>query len=161
MPNPVSKFAPVERRMGTGSVEDMTLIVLKVNLTGVTLLVTHDNSIRWTGIAEHVPCNLFHEIGMGRILIEQGDVAGQSGPHGLETLDLKLQQCGAIDQSGASLETVPAVDRMVGEVSCETQAGKQHRDLRQLRPPYLEGATRHLFELTIRRKRLGVGTCKS
>ena len=95
------------------------------------------------GVAQYAARNLFDEIWVRRILIEECHVASQCRPGGLETLDLKLQQSGAIDQSGASLETVSAVDRVVGEVSCETQAGKQHRSLRQLRPPYLEGATRH------------------
>lgn len=45
MPNPVSKFAPVERRKGAGSLEDMPLIALKVALGGVTLLAVYDNLV--------------------------------------------------------------------------------------------------------------------
>lgn len=104
-------------------------------------------------VAQHVAGNLFDEIGMRRDLIEEGHVSGEFRPNGLETPDLKLQQRGAIDQLGASLEAVPAMYRMVGEIGCETQAGKQNGNLRQPRPPNWDRATRHLFELTNTQKR--------
>lgn len=99
-------------------------------------------------IAQNIASDLFDKIGMGRVLIEKGDIAGEFRPHGLEAPDLKLQQSGAIDQLGTCLETVPAINRMVGEVSCQTDAGKQYRDLRQPWPPDGNCATRHSFELS-------------
>lgn len=96
----------------------------------------HDKGIGGIGVAQHIAGDLFDKIGVRRILIEESDVASEFRPHGLEAPDLELQQSRAIEQLGACLEAVPAMDRMVGEIGCQTEAGKQNKDLRQPRPPY-------------------------
>lgn len=58
----------------------------------------HDKAIGWIGVTQHLAGDLFDEIWMGRGLVEQGYIAGEFRPHGLEAPDLKLQQSGAIDQ---------------------------------------------------------------
>lgn len=54
---------------------------------------------------------------MGKVRTQKRDVALKPASHSFETLDLKLQESGVLDQFFAGLEAVPAIDGVIGEVS--------------------------------------------
>jgi hypothetical protein len=88
-----------------------------------------ENPVGRTRKAKRIARNLLDKIGSRQLGGEQRDIARQMRPHGFEALDLELQHAGAIDQSSASLETVPPMNDVIGEISGGQQAAQQHREL--------------------------------
>jgi hypothetical protein len=103
-----------------------------------------DDAILWPGEAQHVAGDLLDEIGIRLVRREEVDVALQFGAHGLKAPDLELQQAGAFDQSGSCLETVTAIDRVIGEIGRKAPADKQHKGLPRPVAPIMVWLTQHL-----------------
>lgn len=82
-----------------------------------------------THVAQNVAGNLFNDIWIGLVGRKQRHVALELRAHGLEALDLEIQQSGPFDQLTASVEAVAAMKRMKSEVGTRYQAGKQHQRL--------------------------------
>lgn len=76
---------------------------------------------------QDVAADFLDEIGIGRLCGQQRDIARELGAHGLEAPDFELHGSGAGNQSGTGLETVTAMECMIGEVSGEPEAAKQNR----------------------------------
>ncbi len=79
-----------------------------------------DQTITGQGEAQLLACQFIDVVGVGRTLVQEGDFSLEARPHDLEGSNLPLQLCGAIDESGTRLETVPALDRVIAEVRRKT-----------------------------------------
>lgn len=75
-----------------------------------------DHTLAGPGEPQHITRDLLDDIRMGEVRTQKRDVALKPTSHSFETLDLKLQESGVLDQSFAGLEAVPAVDCVIGEV---------------------------------------------
>lgn len=82
----------------------------------------HDDDVAGAGEAELLAGDLLDEIGVGDRLVEEPTIALKAGTHDLEASCLALQNRVARDQSGSGLEAVPALDRMMDEVSRQPEA---------------------------------------
>src|SRR5206468_7767744 len=99
-----------------------------------------DDAITRSRKAQQLDRQLLDDVGVGGV--EQAHLLLQAGTHGLETLDLRPQQTGALDQSTAGLEAALTNDGVIGEVAQRTKTEKRHQDLsRPAFAPIVHGST--------------------
>jgi hypothetical protein len=82
--------------------------------------IFHDNAIVRVGKTQHLARDLFDKVGIGKIGTEQSDIALQFGAHGLEALDLKLQDALAFQQPVSRIEAVAAIHCVIGKIGRKT-----------------------------------------
>ena len=68
----------------------------------------HD-AVFGVGKTQDLAGDLLDDVGIGKVGREQRHITLELGAHGLEALDLELQQGGALDQALSDLEAMPAM----------------------------------------------------
>ena len=103
-------------------------MMCKVSKTQPSKAFRHDNVVG-TNVTEHVARDFFNHVGIGLIRGEERDIPLELRAHGLEALDLEIQERGSFDQLITSFEAVAAMKRMKSKVGTRNQASKQHQHL--------------------------------
>lgn len=103
-------------------------MMCKISKTEPSKAFRHDDVIG-PDITEHIARDFFHHVRIGLIGRKERDIPLELRAHGLEALDLEIQERGSFDQLITSFEAVAAMKRMKSKVGTRNQASKQHQHL--------------------------------
>lgn len=87
--------------------------------------IDDQDALAGPGEAQHLPRNILDEVGIWRRFRQQCHVTLETGAHGLERSDLRVERARPGDQSGTRFEAVSALDRMIAEVRGEAETDEE------------------------------------
>jgi len=87
--------------------------------------IDDENALARPCETQHLPGDVLDEVGIGCRLGKERNVTLETGAHGLERSDLRVERARPGDQSGSRFEAVAALDRVIAEVGGEAETDEE------------------------------------